>query len=167
MSDLSEFFFGSSPAVVRLQLLEISHPDFSTTYRVVRNAVGGVSVTHEGPAGPFAYAHYPLKINVVGSGNGLEQSLEVVFGDLGQVLPTEIAAVMQANTMQTKPILKYREYRSDDLTAPLSAVQTFQVTTVAFTKTGAAISAKPPSFNRTRTGELYTIEKFPMLRGFI
>lgn len=167
MSDLSEFFFSSSPAVVRLQLLEISHPSFSTTYRVVRNAVGGVSVTHEGPAGPFAYTHYPMKIRVVGSGNDLDQSVEVSFGDLGQTLPNEIASAMEENTMHTKPTMVYREYRSDDLDAPLGTPLTLQITTIVFNRTGATFEAKPPAFNRTRTGELYTIAKFPMLRGFV
>lgn len=167
MSDLSDFFFGSSPATVRLQLLEISHPSFSTTYRVVRNAIGGISVTHEGPAGPFAYTHYPLKIKVVGSGNDLEQAMEISFGDVGQVLPNEIAAVMEANTTQTKPSVTYREYSSDNLTVPLGTPLTHEITTIAFNKQGATFTTKPPAFNRTRTGKLYTIAQFPMLRGFI
>lgn len=113
MSELSDFFFTSAPAAVRFQLLEIYHPSFSTTYRIVRNSTGGVYVNHENEDFPTFYQYLPMRIEEIGSDNSMDQSLEVTIGDLGELIPIEIELATSANTMNTKPTLTYREYRSD------------------------------------------------------
>lgn len=115
MTELADFFFTAPPAAVRFQLLEISHPSFSTTYRIVRNSPGGVYVNHEDEAFPTFYQYLPLKLEEIGSENNLDQSLNITVGDLGELIPTEIELANAANTMGTKPTLVYREYRSDDV----------------------------------------------------
>lgn len=163
MSAISEFFLGSAPYVQQLQLIEISHPNFSQTYRVVRNDTRGVVVTHEGPAGPFTYSYYPLRIKPVGSGNDLDQKLEVTLGDLGEIIPGELDLVDAANGMETKPTLKYREYRSDDLTAPMYGPLTFDIDALTSTVEGSALRASATAFNRGRIGTYYTTVIFPMI----
>lgn len=165
MSALSDYLLNSAPYVVQLQLLEFTHPNFSTTYRVVRNAIGGASFTHEGGGGPFVYTYYPLLIKAVGSGDDLDQSIEITFGDLGQVLPAELDRIAAANAFTTKPVVNYREYRSDDLTAPVYGPLSFRIDSMGFTKEGAAMKAKAASFNVGRVGDYFSIEKFPMLLG--
>lgn len=167
MSALSNYLLNSAPYVVQLQMLEFTHPNFSTTYRIVRNAIGGVSVTHEGGAGPFAYSYYPLLIKAVGSGDDLDQSIEITFGDLGQVLPAELDRIAAANAFTTKPVVNYREYRSDDLTAPIYGPLSFRIDSMGFTKEGAAMKAKAASFNTGRIGQYYSIAQFPSLQGNI
>ncbi len=163
MSALSDYILNSAPFVVQLQLLEFSHPNFSTTYRIVRNAIAGVTVTHEGGAGPFTYDYYPLLIKAVGSGDDLDQSIEITLGDLGQILPAELDNVAAANAFTTKPTVAYREYRSDDLTAPIYGPLTFQIDSLAFSKDGAAMKAKAAAFNQGRIGLYYTDENFETL----
>lgn len=165
MSAYSAFFFGSAPNIVQLQLIEFSHPFFSGTYRRVRNNTAGVTVTHEGGAGPFFYSYLPLIIKPIGSGNDLDQSIEITFGDVGELVPTEIASVMKYNAMGTKPLITYREYRSDDLTVPLYGPFIFRVDKIGFNQTGATIKAKAAVFNRGRIGLYYTRRIFPMLRA--
>jgi len=114
MSALTDFFFKSKPAVVRLQCLEIHHPNFSQTYRFVRNAVGGIYVYHEDSVVPQFYSHIPMKLEEIGSKNNLDQELEVTIGDVGSILPAELDNIRTANNMQVKPTLTYREYTSDD-----------------------------------------------------
>lgn len=113
MSELSDFFFTSPPAAVRFQLLEIYHPSFSTTYRLVRNATGGVYVEHENEEFPTFYQYIPMRLEEIGSDNSMDQSLEVTIGDLGELIPTELELASSANTLHIKPTLTYREYRSD------------------------------------------------------
>lgn len=115
MSDLSQFFFSSPPAVVRYQLIELSHPNFTQTYRLVRNATNGLYVKHEGSAVPTFYTYMPMRLEEIGTDNSLDQSLEVSFGDLGSYLPLEIELISKNNAMDTKPTLVYREYRSDEI----------------------------------------------------
>lgn len=166
--NLTEYFFTSPPSVVRYQLFELSHPNFSNTFRIVRNAVlrGEIEVMHEGDVGPFTYHHYPVQIKTMGSAGNMDQELEITFGDLGEVLPLQLELIQEANGMQTKPTCVYREYSSADLTEPMYGPFTLVLNGMTFNKTGTTFVAKPISFNRGRTGEVYDVGRFPMLRGF-
>jgi hypothetical protein len=112
MSALTDFFFEESPAAVRLQLLEIYHPSFSRTYRLVRNQSEGVYVQHEDEEFPTFYQYIPIRLEEIGSDNSMDQSLEVTIGDVGELIPLEIELANSANKMNIKPILTYREYNS-------------------------------------------------------
>jgi hypothetical protein len=166
MSDYSEFFLNAGSNVAELELLEISHPNFTKTYYLVRNAVNGVTVTLEDSTSQ-EFEYYPLQITPVGSGDDLDQVLRIQLGDLGTLLPQELDAVSAAGGFGTKPTLKYRTYRSDDLSAPLYGPITLEISALTFKKEGAAFEAHAPRLNSTATGELYTTSRFPMLRGFI
>jgi hypothetical protein len=166
MSEYSEFFLNAGSNVAELELLEISHPDFTKTYYIVRNAVNGITVTLEDDT-VQEFIYYPLQIKPIGSGDDLDQVLQIQLGDLGTILPQELDAVSIAGTFGTKPVLKYRTYRSDDLSAPLYGPITLEISALTFKKEGAAFEAHAPRLNSTATGELYTTGRFPTLRGFI
>lgn len=166
MSAYSEYFLNSNSNVVQLELLEISHSAFTQTYYVVRNAVNGVTVTLE-TAVEQEFTYYPLKITPLGSKDDLDQSLRIDLGDLGEVLPNELDAVSDALGFDEKPVVKYRAYRSDDLSEPLIGPWVLEVTSFNFNREGSSFEAKAPSLNINRTGELYKIARFPMLRGFV
>lgn len=167
MSTYSAYYLASPPTAVELELLEISHHRFSKTYRIVSNSTEDVIVTHEGGAGPFTYSgSIPLQIRRLGTQNDLDQALRIDLGDLGSVLPLEIDAVLTANEMLTKPVLKYRTYDHRNLTVPLSGPSIHEITSVNFNKTGASFEAASPKLNVTRTGKLYEVPKFPMMVAF-
>lgn len=166
MSDYSEFFLNSGSEVVHLELLEISHPNFSQVYRIVRNAMDGVTVTHE-DASSNDYIYYPCKITPVSASDDMDQVLQVQLGDLGELLPNELDLVAAANGFDTKPLMIYRVYRSDDLSAPLYGPLKFEIINLPFKKQGVAFEARAPRLNQTATGEVYAFDRFPMLRGFI
>lgn len=166
MSAYSEFFFNTPRSVVQLQLLEISHPSFSQTYYKVRNArLGLLGVVHE-DASTHDYDYLPMRITQSDSRDDLDTGINVQFGDLGEVLPKELDAVFNANSYDTPPVVKYRVYRSDDLTQPLYGPLTLQIRSISQDENGASFEAKAPRLNFNRTGRLYTIADFPMLRGF-
>lgn len=167
MSLLSEFFFGSPANVAQLDLLEITHPQFTQDYRLVRNHAKGVTVDHEGGGGSFAYEYTPMSIKPLGSDNSLNQSLRVVLGDVGEIIQAEVEAVLEANGMNVRPVVTFRTYRSDDLSQPMFGPLTLEmgdVTTSA--SNGNSFAAEPPRTNATRTGLAYDARQFPMLRGF-
>lgn len=317
MSNYTTFFLNTSKSVVQLELIELAHPDLSKTYRIVRNAINGVTVTLE-DATSKVFDYYPLRITPSGSSTDLEQTMEVQLGDLGSVLPQELdrldskpnpvlnagcligafvdaGGVVVANPFliglgtrvwvpgnatrlfmgmnddfygdnigswnvvingsapisvngknqpwtfagpinldrfwvttggtapasytipggvtqlvitssgaaglnavfgttdgngnasagvgntpnlpgfwivprvgfTQKPVMKYRAYRSDDLTAPMLGPLIFQVNNIAFQKEGATLSASAPRLNLSATGELYDLDRFPTLRGFL
>lgn len=166
MSTYTEFFLKSQANIVQLECLEIYHPNFTTTYRLVRNAVQGVTVTHEN-AIQYAYTYYPMRITLGSTRDNLDTSIKIDLGDLGQVLPLELDAVATAGSYLTKPWVKYRTYRSDVLTAALFGPIQLEITSFSFNNEGVTFEAKPPSLTVNKTGEIYTLDRFPMLRGFL
>lgn len=171
MSNYSQFFLNSSSSVVQLELLEISHPSFSQVYRIVRNAISGVTV-HLEDASVHVFDYYPVKIVPTGTSDDLEQMLQIQFGDLGQIVPLEVDRVLLTisgglPTSTIKPVVLYRTYRSDDLSAPLAGPYRFQVNNVAFQREGATLQCTAPRLNLNRTGEIYSMDRFSMLRGFL
>jgi hypothetical protein len=166
MSDYTEFFLNSKSSVVQLELLEISHPDFTKVYYVVRNATNGVTVTLE-DLSSVEFVYYPLQITSIGTRENLDFGVRVDLGDLGEVLPVELDLVASNSGYETKPVVKYRTYRSDDLTAPLFGPVTLEVSSFSFTRNGSSFEAKAPLLNINKTGEIYSFDRFPMLRGFL
>lgn len=166
MSNYSQFFLNSQGNIVQLETVEISHPSFSQTYRIVRNAIQGMSATLEDATlGVFQY--YPLRLTPTKASDDLDQVIKTELGDLGQVIPQELDNVNAAGTFLTKPVFKYRTFRSDDLSAPLFGPLTLQVSNLSFTKQGCSFDAAAPTINVNSTGEVYTINRFPMLKGFL
>jgi hypothetical protein len=166
MSKYSEFFLNSSSRVVELETLEISHPNFTQTYYIVRNAINGITVKLENGNEQF-FQYYPLKIEANKASDDLDQTLKVHLGDLGELLPKELDAVAVANGFGIKPTVIYRTYRSDDLTAPLNGPIRFEIAKIPFQEDGATFEAQAPRLNTTATGELYSLDRFPMLRAFV
>jgi hypothetical protein len=166
MSDYSEFFLNGNSYVAELELIEISHPNLTQTYYLVRNAMNGITVTLENDR-EQAFEYYPLQITPIGDADDLDQSLQIQLGDLGELLPQELDAIYAADGFSTRPQVIYRTYRSDDLTLPLYGPITLEITNLTFKKEGAAFEARAPRKNSSATGEIYTTVRFPMLRGFI
>ena len=155
------FYLNTLSNVVKLDLLEFAHPSFAETHYVVRNAIAGVTVTHEDNT-VHDYTYYPVSMNATGTSDNLDQSLKVSFGDLGTTIPGEIDAVRAADTMQTKPTLQYREYRSDTMSL-INGPTTFQIDNIAFNSDGATVDAVAPRVNLVGTGERYDLVRFPTL----
>lgn len=171
MSGWSEYFLNSDSSIQQLELLEISHPNFSKTYYIVRNAINGITVTLEDST-VQTFDYYPVQIEPTGSEDDLDQTIKIQLGDLGDVglsdlLPAELDNIAAADGFLIKPICRYRTYRSDDLTAPLSGPLDFEIVTLPMKQDGAAFEARAPRLNQLGTGEIYTVGRFPMLAGFI
>lgn len=166
MSAYSEFFLDSPPTVAQIDLLEISHPNFTQTYYLARNSPfqSDIIVTHE-DASVQTYQYMPMSVKPLGTATDLDQELEITLGDLGEVLPAELDAVAAGNGFQTKPTVLYRTYRSDDLAAPLFGPVNLRVDGISFNREGASFRARAAAFNIVRTGVCYRVEDYPMLEG--
>lgn len=165
MPDYNGYFLGSKSSVVYLETLQIAHVAFTQTYWVVRNAIGGLTAKLESGADQV-FVYYPLRIRPIGAFDNLDQVIEVDLGDLGSIIPTELDAIQAAGKMGVKPIVRYRAYRSDDLTGPLVGPLLLEIPDLSSTAEGSSFQAKAPSLNINRTGELYRLDRFPMLRAF-
>jgi hypothetical protein len=166
MTAYTEFFLNCPANVAQLECLEISHSAFSQTYYVVRNAVGGVTVTHEDST-VRAYQYYPLECKLSGPRDDLDHTLSVNLGDLGEIVPDEMDNVREAEAFDELPIVLYRTYRSNDLDEPLYGPIELEIKNFNFDRTGCTFDARAPSLNVNRTGEIYSLPRFPMLRGLM
>ena len=161
-----DFFLSAAASVVRIECLEISHSSFSQVYRVVRNATQGITVWHE-DGKEYEYAYYPLQIENLGARDDLDSGLAINLGEVGQIFSKEVGRVMADNSSLEKPKVVYRAYRSDDLKKPMQGPDVLEIKTASYKKEGASFEAKAPALNIHSTGELYTMERFPSLRGFL
>ena|ERR1017187_1484420 len=166
MPSYNDFFLNSTIDVAELETFEISHPNFTKVYRVVRNCVGGLTAKLETGA-TTTFDYYPVDIVSSSSTNDLDQKMTITMGDLGQVLPIEFDSVATADGFRTKPTVLYRLYRSDDLSGPMLGPFTMEVVTFSFKRQGCTFEAQAPSLNLSQTGESYSIARFPMLAGFV
>lgn len=166
MSKLTEFFLASTHAAVQLETIEISHPDMLTTWRLCRNNRENLTVTLENSTNAI-FEYSPMKISQSGTRDDLDYGLRIAFGDLGEIIPDQLDAIEAADGMQVLPTVKYRVYDSTDLTEPLLGPFNLQAKQIIFNGTGATIEAVAPRLNLSRTGELYRVDRFPMLRGLL
>lgn len=164
MSDYANFFLGSSSKVVQLETLELSHPDLTQTYWIVRNARLGITARLETTVSQ-AFDYYPVIIRSLGQRDDLDQGYNITIADVGKTLPLELDAIEAADGFTTKPVLKYRTYRSDRLTEPLFGPVVMEVKKVTLNRQGSTLQARAPQLNSSKTGELYRLDRFPMLRG--
>lgn len=166
MSAFSEFYLNSKSSVAYLETIEISHSNFTQTHYVVRNNQYGMdAIIEDGTVRTFVY--YPLKITATSQQDDLDQVFKIELGDLGELIPQELDRINEASNYSEKPVVKYRCYRSDNLDSVLYGPIVLELKTFVFTKEGCAFEARAPSLNVSKTGQIYTFERFPMLRGLL
>jgi hypothetical protein len=167
MSDQSEFFLNSRSSVVQLELIELTHPNFTAPHRFVRNHADGVVVDLSPTELEIEFPYYPARVSPIGARDDLDAGVRIELGDLGDVVNSELDSIEQNNGWRIKPTVRYWAYRSDDLTAPIYGPLFLEATTLTVTPTGTAFDAAAPKLNIISTGERYSIDRFPMLRGFL
>jgi hypothetical protein len=166
MSAYTSFFLNTDSSVVPLDTMVISHPSFSKTYYIVRNAIDGITATLEDST-THTFDYYPLSLKQTGSSDDLDQKLEIQLGDLGEVVPQEIDACFNAGSLKIKPTLVFRVFRSDDLSAPIEGPYMFQISSLGTKSDATGFTAEAPRLNSNRTGEMYSLDRFTPLAGFL
>ncbi len=167
MGTYSEYFLNSRSSVVQLELVELSHPNFTQPYRIVRNAADGITVDLSPSEEAVPFVYYPARVEPMGSRDDLDSGVRMDLGDVGEVVPDEIDAVALAGGFMTKPTVRYWTFRSDQLGSPMFGPIHLEVPSISFNGEGASFEARAPSLNSTKTGERLTLDRIPMQRGFL
>lgn len=166
MPDYVGFFLNAGRSVIEFETLEISHLSFSQTFYLVRNRPGGLEAKLEtGEEVEFVYL--PLRIRPMAERGTLDFGISVDFGDLGDIIPDEIDRVIADDAMQVRPVLRYRTYRSDDLSGPMYGPIRLEIPSISRKREGATFDAVAPFLNLSKTGEIYSTTRFTPLRGFL
>lgn len=167
MPDLKQFFLNGRARDIEYETLSIFDPSFSKIYRIVRNSRLGLTATLETSETVF-FEYYPLRIVRPGDKDDLDQTYQITLGDLGDLLASEIRRKRAAGTMHIKPVCTYRTFGSDDLSSPLRGPEILEIPQITgLTPEGSEFEARPPRIDNTRTGEIYSLARFPMLRGVL
>ncbi|EHU1263600.1 hypothetical protein A2J51_RS19420, partial [Acinetobacter baumannii] len=82
-NEYAKFFFNRKVDIYQLECIELSHPSFMNTYRVVRNDDRGVYVQHNEGEGQVLYEYLPMTIQRSGMLGDLDQTLTVSISGLG------------------------------------------------------------------------------------
>lgn len=165
MSDETQVYLGRSGTVRLYECVIFSHPNFTQTYRFVRNKVGGLTATLDSVSTDFSY--YPLRLTPQGDDDDLDYGLQVDLGEVGDIASVEFDAVEAANGFGTKPSVQFMVYRSDDLTAPFLGPVEMIVSEVTIAREGISFLAHAPRMNDNQTGVTYTPDIFPGLAGLM
>lgn len=166
MSDYDDFFLKSSRRVQILDLVTISHPNFSKTYRIVRNKIGGVAVTVGGNV--VQYDYYPIRLGSKGSKADLDYAVTVQIGDLGELIPQEIDRIDIADGFGTHPVGSFANYRSDNLTKPIFGPVNLIIENIPMAPgEGCSFDMVAVPLCQNATGEIYSPRRFRMLSGWL
>ena len=168
--ELQDYFFTSTMDVGYIDLVEITHPNFTETYRLVRNYSldnGGITVNLSAEEQGAFFTFRPIQLTPLSSRDDPESSISVQLGDVGEIISREMEFVGASDGFQTKPTMRYWAYRSDELGAPMYGPVELEIKDVEINQDGASFEAHAPFLNETATGELYTLDRFPMLRGYV
>ena len=163
----TDFFFNSSRAVSRIDGFTISHSSFSRVFYLVRNPNPfrpELPLKHEDGT-LHTYQYCPMALKPLASRGDLDYGLSITLGDLGELLPAELDLILAADTNLERPAVVYRSWKSDRLDVPMSGAIRLQVDEITMSRDGSTFEAVAPYLNLTKTGSLYTRERFPMLEG--
>jgi hypothetical protein len=157
-------FLASAPQTIHpIQTLEISHSAMSRTFHLWREPYGGTT-----SVGGVAMAMTPcnIEIKLASSEGNLDQkfSISISTVDPENTLRNELDRIPVATVEKIRIV--YREYLSDDLTAP-QATAILQAEAISYVKGAANITAVSPRLSMLRTGIVYSPRDIPMLRGFL
>ena len=165
-SDLAEYILATDRRVILLEMIEVTHPNFSRDYRIVRNAATGLTVTHQDGL-DYEYQYAPIKIDFHNSRTNLDFGFKATIGDLGDLIAIELDNLNAADSFSQKPLVVYRAYRSDDLSAPIYGPLTLELQDLSSNSKGWSFDAKAPVINKAGTGVAYTLSEQPMMKGFL
>lgn len=157
MSDYTSFFLNSHGGVLPLECVEIAHSTFAEPARFVKNDTNGV--TAEG----LRYEYQPMSIKRNNVSNDLEQTLSITLADMDDSFFKKILLAMETNE---RPSVVFKLFSDQDLTTPLMTLQKLEIASLSKDHTGlATFEAQAPELNSVKTGRVYTLEDFPLLRG--
>ena len=164
MANQNSFFLTDTSAVRKVDTIELNHPDWSKPFFFQSEWIDEdmIATNEDGAKVTYQYQLFQVdRNNVVAD---LDQGVSITFADYIDELKT---AINSADHMKAVT-LKYRMFRDDDLSSPLDFIQTLQVLKVNNDANGTVtFEASAEQLNSVKTGDVYTINKFPALKGAV
>lgn len=159
-TELREILYSYPRGVYVIDTLEISHSLLSTRYLLTREPTGLTATLETAETVTFEGTNINIILN--SAKNDLDSNFSFTLPDIDNILDDELDLIPLDNT---EPIVCiYRSFNSDDLSAP-SSIFELEVLNVSQKKGVFTIECGVPQLNWNKTGEIYTYDRFPMLRA--
>lgn len=165
-SDNTEYLLKSENVIVQFETIEISHPAFTKTYRFVRNNVNGITATLETEE-EVEFPYIPMNIDETNNSGDLDYAFTITIGDIGEIFPDELDLIYESEDFFNEATMIYRTFRSDDLSQPLIGPIKLKIKTFIFDQISVSLVGTTLATNLNKTGEIYTLNRFPMTRAFL
>jgi len=155
--------------------LMISHSAFADVYCVTDLYDGFTKNDHNGVSRDWLFVPMSFDIPAVTADIDCEFKLSVsdLNKDGTQIGTTEAVLNIldqipeDSTELPQLTVLSYISYPDGTFSEYCDGPYIFDVTDVTFTEQGAAITAKSPDAIYASCGEIYTVERFPMLKQFL
>lgn len=148
--------------------IEIHHTDFSETLRFVRD-YEDQTLTLEptaprNPSTAVLFTALSMNIKEPGETQDVDQVLKVDLGAIGNEVQDQIDQITTSETFTPIEVI-YRKYYSGDISEPVLIIQLSASVLQFQGYSSVAFTAEDVDFSNARSGELYTLERFPTLQG--
>ena len=164
MANQISFFLTNTRNLYWIDTIEMDHPDFVEPFYFQNEYIDEdiVATNEDLQQATYSYQLFDVKRNNVVA--DLDQGVGVTFADYKDVLKTAVNAASSSSPIT----LRYRVFRSDDLTSPMDFIQVLKVVSVNCDAEGfVTFQAGAEQLNNVKTGDTYTLNKYPLLKGTI
>jgi hypothetical protein len=159
-------FMMTSPATdVLLETIELSHPSWSKTYRIIRNDCLGASLNTEN--GPFFFQYVPFNLRQSGDSGDLNKKISVELSDLGEIIPEEFRRMEDEGTLNTAPKMVVRCFSHRTGEMVLGPVKLDIRGAVLIADKGCKLEASAKATMANSTGTVFDIERIPTIKAFL
>ncbi len=159
-----ENYLTNNPAGERpIEIIEISHSMISKTYFVCKEPGETVIKLENGLVRTAIGVN--MDITRSSSSDNLDEKYTINFSDTLGILQEEFGSIPIDSSERVK--ITYRVYMSTDLENVALGPVVLEAANASFKIGLATVDAQSPSLVSTRTGEIYTYERFECLKAFI
>lgn len=142
------------------ETLEISHPLMSQSYYFTPDSTNHTATLED--ATIVEFISMPIQLSLNQTKEDLDQNFSFTFPDLDNVLDDEMESIPLNDPTPISVI--YRQYISTDTSAP-AIKYALSILDISQSKGAFTMTCGVKQLNWRQTGELYTFDRFPMLRA--
>lgn len=167
-TDLREIYANAPVVKDIFEVISVSAPWFTRTYYLQNTFTDGVDITLEDNVTVVTAEYAPMTIGLASSNADMSYTREFTIQQVNDVIAAEIAgrdpALRQKVRVESRGYLMYRDGTISLLKTPVVGTE---VTKTSRDSIGTTISTATKPVNNTSTGEVATVTRVPMLKGFL
>lgn len=165
--ELKEIYSNAPITKDTFEVITLTADWFSQDYHLQNTFTEGVDVILEDDTEVFA-EYAPMEIGQASSNASLEYSRTIIIQQVNDIIAAEIANRDPESDskvyVQSRGYVMYRDGSISQLKTP---VITTEVNKTTRNEVGTSISTSTKPVNNTSTGEIATVTRVPMLKGFL